>query len=197
MIQAQKKFKQKKNQMTRTKLALTALIFFTAQFCAAQKYICKNGNASIFSETPVENIEALSKELSSIYDSKTGEIEIRIPIKSFKFDKSLMEEHFNENYLESDKYPKAIFKGKMTDAAGLDLSKDGTYKVNAEGKLTIHNVTKDVQIPGTISIKKGKINMDSKFTVRCADYAIKIPKIVMVKVAEAIEVTISNSYSPL
>jgi polyisoprenoid-binding protein YceI len=183
--------------MTLRKLTFIALLLFTAQFCAAQKYICKNGHASIFSETPVENIEALTKELSSIYDSKTGEVVIAIPIKSFKFDKSLMEEHFNENYLESDKYPKAIFKGKIIEASTLDISKDGTYKVNAEGKLTIHNVTKDVKIPGSISIKKGIINMNATFSVRCADYAIKIPKIVLVKVAEVIEVTINNSYSPL
>lgn len=187
----------KKNQMTSAKLTLTALLLLTAQFCAAQKYICKNGNTSFFSETPVENIEALSTESSSAYDSKTGELVIVIPIKSFKFEKSLMQEHFNENYLESDKYPKAFFKGKIAEAASLDLSKDGNYKVTAQGKLTIHNVTKDVKIPGTISIKNGKINMDSKFTVRCADYAIKIPKLVMVKVAEEIQVTINNSYNPL
>lgn len=187
----------KKNQMTSAKLTFTALLLLTAQFCAAQKYICKNGNTTFFSETPVENIEALSTESSSAYDSKTGEMVIVIPIKSFKFEKSLMQEHFNENYLESDKYPKAFFKGKIAEAASLDLSKDGNYKVTAQGKLTIHNVTKDVKIPGTISIKNGKINMDSKFTVRCADYAIKIPKLVMVKVAEEIQVTINNSYNPL
>ena len=187
----------KKNQMTSAKLTFTALLLLTAQFCAAQKYICKNGNTSFFSETPVENIEALSTEASSAYDSKTGDMVIVIPIKSFKFEKSLMQEHFNENYLESDKYPKAFFKGKIAEAASLDLSKDGNYKVNAVGKLTIHNVTKDVKIPGSISIKNGKINMDSKFTVRCADYAIKIPKLVMVKVAEEIQVTINNSYNPL
>lgn len=183
--------------MRLTKLTITALLLISAQFCTAQKYICKNGYTSFFSATPVENIEAKSTEASSAFDSKTGDLVIVIPIKSFKFEKSLMQEHFNENYLESDKYPKAFFKGKISEASSLDLSKDGTYKVNAQGKLTIHNVTKDVTIPGTISIKNGKINMDSKFKVRCADYSIKIPKLVMVKIAEEIEVTINNSYNTL
>lgn len=186
-----------KNKMSLIKLTITALFLLTAQYCVAQKYICKNGSTTFFSETPVENIEAKSSESSSAYDTKTGDVVIIIPIKSFQFEQSLMQEHFNENYLESDKYPKAFFKGKITEAASIDYSKDGTYKVNAQGKLTIHNVTKDVKIPGTISIKNGKINMDSKFTVRCADYAIKIPKLVMVKIAEEIQVTIANSYSPL
>ena len=179
------------------KLLNIMLLILSTQICAAQKYICKNGTTSFFSATPVENIEAISNETSSAYDTKTGDLVVVLPIKSFKFEKSLMQEHFNENYMESDKYPKAFLKGNIVDANNVDYKKDGTYKVTAKGKLTIHNVTKDVSVPGTLTVKNGKISIDAKFKVRCADYNIKIPKIVMVKIAEEIEVSISNTLSPL
>ncbi len=173
------------------------LLVFSAQFCSAQKYICKNGFISFFSETPVENIEAKSNEATSAFDATTSDLVVIIPIKSFKFEKSLMQEHFNENYMESEKYPKAFLKGKIISTSPIDFKKDGVYKVSAQGKLTIHNVTRDINIPGTLTVKNGVISLDSKFIVRCADYGIKIPKIVMVKVAEEIQVSLSNTLNPI
>jgi polyisoprenoid-binding protein YceI len=183
--------------MKKIKLLGIVLIILTSHNSFAQKYLCKDGNISFFSETPVENIEAKSNECSSALDSKTGELVFVVPITSFKFEKSLMQEHFNENYMESEKYPKAFFKGKIADPSVIDYKKDGTYAVSAQGKLTIHNVTRDVNIPGTVTIKNGKAVVDSKFKVRCADYKIKIPKVVMVKIAEEIEVTLSNTLNPI
>lgn len=173
------------------------LLVLVTQICLAQKYVGKNGNITFFSETPVENIEAKSAEVGSAFDAKTGDLIVQVPIKSFKFEKSLMQEHFNENYMESDKFPKATLKGNIFEAEKIDYKKDASYKVVAKGQLTIHGVTKDVTVPGTLKVSKGKISIDAKFNVRCADYNIKIPKLVMVKIAEEIQVTISNVLSQI
>ena len=179
------------------KILLSFILSLVVNTVFAQKYLCKNGLVSFFSATPVENIEAKSNECSSALDSKTGDLVVVIPIKSFKFEHLLMQEHFNENYMESHKYPKAFFKGKIAGIESIDFSKEATHKVNAVGQLTIHNVTREVNIPGTISIQNGQILLDSKFDVRCADHNIKIPKLVLVKIAESIEVHINNSLSPV
>jgi polyisoprenoid-binding protein YceI len=113
----------------------------------------------------------------------------QVPVKSFKFEKQLMQEHFNESYMESDKFPKAEFKGKMN---ATDLSKDGTYKTVVNGKLTIHGVTKDVQIPGTIIVKGAELTLNAKFNVATADYNIQIPSVAKGKIANQIEVTINS-----
>lgn len=173
------------------------LLVLVTQICIAQKYVGKNGNITFFSETPVENIEAKSGEVGSAFDAKTGDLFVQVPIKSFKFEQSLMQEHFNENYMESDKFPKATLKGNIFEAEKIDYKKDASYKVVAKGKLTIHGVTKEVTVPGTLKVSNGKISIDSRFNVRCADYNIKIPKLVMVKIAEEIQVTISSVLSPI
>lgn len=179
------------------KLLNVLLLVLSTQVCVAQKYVGKNGSITFFSETPVENIEAKSIETASAFDAKTGDLIVQIPIKSFRFEKSLMQEHFNENYMESDKFPKATLKGNIFEAEKIDYKKDASYKVVAKGKLTIHGVTKDVTIPGTLKVSNGKISIDAKFNVRCEDYKIKIPKLVMVKIAEEIQVTVSSILSPI
>lgn len=179
------------------KLLNVLFLVLLTQICVGQKYVGKNGNISFFSETPVENIEAKSKEAAAAFDASTGDLIVQIPIKSFQFEQSLMQEHFNENYLESDKYPKAILKGNIFEAEKIDYNKDASYKVVAKGKMTIHGVTKDITVPGTLKVSSGKISIDAKFNVRCADYDIKIPKLVMVKIAEEIQVSISSVLSKI
>ena len=158
----------------------------------AQKYMTRTGKITFFSSTPVENIEAFNNDVSSVMDAQTGELIFIVPIKSFKFEKALMQEHFNENYMESDQFPKAEFKGKITDLSGVDFKKDGTYKVQTSGKLTIHGVTKVVTVPGTITIKGRQVTTTAKFDVRPADYGIKIPSMVASKIADKIEVTVNS-----
>ena len=158
----------------------------------AQKYITRTGKVTFFSSTPLENIEAFNNDVSSIVDAKTGEVLFVVPIKSFKFEKALMQEHFNENYLESDKYPKAEFKGKIANLSAVNFSKDGQYNVTATGKMTIHGVTRDVTAPGTITVKGSNITAASKFRVRTSDYGIKIPGVVAGKIAQEIEVTVNS-----
>lgn len=164
-------------------------------FCTtgfAQKYMTRTGKVTFFSSTPLENIEAFNNEMACVLDSEKGEFVFQVPIKSFKFDRSLMQDHFNENYMESNKYPKADYKGSIENADKVNYAKDGTYNVTTKGKLTIHGVTKTVSLPGTIEVKNGKITINSTFKVIPQDYNINIPGIVEDKIAKEIEVTVNS-----
>lgn len=174
-------------------MMIVALTGAVAVNASAQKYMTRTGKVTFFSSTPVENIEAINNEAACVVDAASGEMAFVVPIKSFKFEKALMQEHFNENYLESDKYPKADFKGKITNLGDVNFAKDGTYNVKSSGKMTIHGVTRDVVIPGTVTVKGGAVTATSKFNVKTADYKIKVPDMVSSKIAEAIEVTVSSS----
>lgn len=177
----------------RMKNAVLALgLILVSSSAIAQKYMTRTGKITFFSSTPVENIEAFNNEAASVLDAKTGDVVFSVPIRSFKFEKALMQEHFNENYMESSKYPRADFKGKVNDIGNVNFSKDGTYNVKTSGKLTIHGVTKDVTIPGTITIKGNTATASSKFNVKTADYNISIPKLVEGKIAKEIEVTVNS-----
>ncbi len=177
--------------MKKATILFAFLLAFT-QFANAQKWMTRTGKVTFFSTTPVENIEAFTNEAASVIDAKTGDLLFVVPIKSFKFEKALMQEHFNENYLESDKFPKAEFKGKINNLKNIDFSKDGTYDVASSGVLTIHGVSRDVVIPGTLKIEKGTATASSKFNVKAADYDIKIPAMAASKIAETMEVTVQS-----
>lgn len=172
------------------KTILAVLLLCSASVTFGQKYITRTGKISFFSATPLENIEAFNNEVAGAMDAKTGDIIFQVPIKSFKFEKALMQEHFNENYMESSQYPKAEFKGKA-DLSGVNFSKDGSYNVKANGSLTIHGVTQNVSIPGTITVKGNTATINSKFSARPPDYKITIPKLVEGKIAKVIEVTVN------
>lgn len=156
-------------------------------------YVCKNAHINLFSSAPIEDIEANSNEAVSVYNAATGELDFSLPIRSLHFPKSLMEEHFNENYMESDKYPKATFKGKVQSPP--DLSKDGTYPVSVAGELSVHGVTQNRTINGAIKVANGVVSMTSEFMVKCADHHIDIPQIVFHNIAESIRIRVSATYS--
>lgn len=162
----------------------------TASF--AQKYLTRTGKVSFFSGTPIENIEAFNNETASILDSKSGDIIFQVPIKSFKFEKETMQEHFNDDYMESSKYPKSEFKGRIDDVSKVNFAKNGIYNVVAKGKLSMHGVTRDVTIPGTVVINSGQATLNAKFTVIPQDYDIKIPSMVASKIAKKIEITVNS-----
>jgi len=174
------------------KSLLLALVFlgFSCQLFA-QKYLTRTGKVTMFSSTKLENFESFNNETSAVLDSKTGDAIVLVPIKSFKFESALMEEHFNENYLESDQYPKADFKGKITNISEVNFAKDGVYNVKASGKLTMHGVSNDINILGTVTVKGSAITAVSKFTINPNDYKIKIPKLMAGKVADQIEITVN------
>ncbi len=175
-------------------LLLSVLSVYAAN---AQKYISKNGHVSFYSSTPIENIEANNNQAASILDASTGELVFNVLIKSFEFKNALMQEHFNENYMESDKFPKASFKGKITNISAVSFSKDGCYNVDVTGDLTIHGVTKPVTAKGSISVKGETVSAESKFLVQPSDYNIQIPKLVEGKIAKQIEVRIDLTYSKM
>lgn len=159
----------------------------------AQKYKSNEGKVRFFSEATLENIAADNAKASSVFDAENGNIVFSVPIKSFEFRKSLMQEHFNENYMESDEYPKATFKGTV---AGFE-NKAGVQNVSAQGDLTIHGVTKPVTVDGTMEQKDGQIYLKSVFKVRLEDYNVKIPQVLWQNIAEEVEVTLNFIYQPL
>lgn len=179
------------------KTALALVFAFAASGAFAQKYMTRTGKVTFFSSTPVENIEAFNNEAASVVDAKSGEVVFQVPIKSFKFQNQLMQDHFNENYMESDKFPKAVFKGKITNVGEVNFSKDGSYPVKTNGKMTIHGVTREVSVPGTVVVKGGTVTTSTKFNVKTADYGIKIPNLVAGKIAESIEVTVNSILNPV
>lgn len=179
------------------KILLLSLLLFSVMTLKAQKFITKNGFIEFYGETPFETIKAGNNQVASIIDTQTGELVFQVLMKSFHFERALMEEHFNENFVESDKYPKSVFKGKITDPSKVDFKKDGVYNVQVEGELSIHNVTKKISEPGTIEIADGRITARSKFKIRPEDYNIEIPSVVRDKVAKEMDVTVDMKYEPL
>ncbi|MBB6610798.1 YceI family protein [Pontibacter sp. Tf4] len=176
----------------------TLLLVLVANAVQAQdKFFTKTGKISFFSSTPMEDIEAHNKTTTSVIDTKSGKMEFAVLMKAFQFEKALMEEHFNENYVESAKYPKASFSGAITNLSAVDFKKDGTYKVTVKGNLTMHGVTKPVEVPGTIVVKNGAIQAASTFSVAPEDFNITIPNLVREKIAKQIKVTIDMNYEPL
>lgn len=159
-----------------------------------QKFTMESGSVSFFSDAPVEDISATNNAAGSIFDAKTGDVVYMIPIKDFQFEKRLMREHFNEKYMETHKFPKASFKGKVT---GYQLSKTGPQEVDVAGKLTIHGETHDVAVKGTVEFANGKAMAKSKFMVKLADYKISVPQIVWQNIAEDIEVKVEFIYKAL
>ncbi|MES2733236.1 MAG: YceI family protein [Bacteroidota bacterium] len=158
----------------------------------AQRYLSESGSVSFFSEAPIENISANNSQVASLFDAANGQIAFAVPIKSFEFAKSLMREHFNESYLESDKYPKATFKGLIT---GFEI-KEGKQRVSANGDLFIHGITRKVTTEGTMEISGDKILLTTAFLVKLEDYQIKVPKVVFYNIADAIQVKMNLVYKP-
>lgn len=156
--------------------------------------ISNNAAVSFFSSTILEDIEGKSNLGSSAINVKTGDIIFKVPNTSFRFKKKLMQEHFNENYMESDKYPVSEFKGKLEKP--IDVSKNGSYSVNVSGKLTVHGVTKDYRSVADIVVNNGVATAKSVFKVKVADHNIKIPSLVFKNIAEIVEVRIQALYQP-
>ena len=178
---------------TRT-ISIFPFLILLCFLCNAQKVYTKNGAVSFFSASPLENISANNNQVMSVLTLPTGDLQFSVLIKSFHFKKSLMETHFNEDYMESDKYPRASFKGKITDLSKVNFTKDGVYNVEATGNITIHGVSNKVTTPGTITIKSGVITAAADFKIKLADYKVSIPKIVKDNIAEVIDIKLSCIY---
>ncbi|MEJ7694581.1 YceI family protein [Daejeonella sp.] len=156
-------------------------------------FVTKTAELTLFSEAPMEDIEATSKSAYGVINTDNGEIQFGVSIRSFRFRKSLMQEHFNENYMESDKYPTAKFKGKLNTP--IDVSRDGLYQVTATGDLEVHGVTKKRSISGTVKVLNARLELSSAFNVKCEDHNIKIPSLVFKNIAETIRITLKGTFS--
>lgn len=162
----------------------------------AQKFFTKAGEITFHSDAPMEKIEAVNNTVTSVLDVESGRLQFAALIKAFQFEKALMQEHFNENYMESTKFPKATFSGKISEGT-VDPGNDGTYEVTVAGELMIHGITKEVDVPATLTVQGEKIMAVSTFTVAVADYGIEIPSIVAEKIAKIVEVRVKVDLAPL
>lgn len=178
----------------KVKIIMIALMVMF-QLTQAQKLISKNGHVWFYSQTPMENIEGHNHQVVSILDPSTGDMQFSLLVKAFEFKVALMQEHFNENYMESDKFPKASFKGKITNLDKINFKKDGVYQAEVLGDLTIHNVTRPVTARGSIEVRGTSVIARSKFVVTPHDYAIVIPSLVEEKIAKEIEVNVEATYT--
>jgi hypothetical protein len=180
------------------KLSITVLLFLMITFSSyGQKYFTRNGYVRFFSATPVENIEAKNNQASCIVDMETGEVVSKMLMTAFQFEKALMQEHFNENYVESEKFPQAILKAKVLNLKNIDWAKSGKNEVELDAELTIHGVAKQFSIKGTAEKLNGKIIAMASFIVLPSDFDIKIPKAVASNIAKEVQVNVQFELEPL
>jgi hypothetical protein len=167
---------------------------FTLTSFSQNIYKATSGEVSFFSEAPMENIEAKNTQVKAIMNTDKNEIALIVPIIGFKFEKPLMEEHFNENYMESEKFKTAQFSGTYT--GDVNFKKNGKYAVKGIGKINIHGVEQEREFTGEMEIDGKKVTLTCKFTVKLEDHKIEIPKMVMKKIAEEVEVSVNVIFEP-
>lgn len=174
-----------------TRFLIAIFLSFTCTLAGtAQKYFSKTARVSFESEAPLEKIVASNHSGYVVMDAASGQLETSVLIKGFQFEKALMQEHFNENYMESDKYPKAFFKGRIANISALTLTKDGTYQADVVGHLTIRGMTKPFSTQAKMIVNGGKISAEGNFEVAIADYGIEVPKVVRDNIAKQVMVSI-------
>ncbi len=180
------------------KWILLMLFIIFSQWAAAQnRYYTKNGRISFYSDAPMEKIEAVNRSVSAVLDKTSGQLQFLVLMKGFEFRKALMQEHFNENYVESDRYPKAQFRGMLVNNAKINYEQEGKYEAIVKGTLNLHGKEQEVATKGTLSVKNGKLICEAVFTIRLGDYDVKIPSLVKDKVAEQVSITVSCQLDPL
>ena len=177
---------------------LICLVLFTlfVQVLSSQVFFTRSGQITFLSEAPLETIEAHNSKVTSVLDTKTGNIEFAVLIKAFSFEKALMEEHFNENYMESSKYPKAVFKGRIDNIDHMDFAKQNTYEASISGTMNIHNVTREITVQGTFTSAES-INGSARFEIALADYDIQIPKVVADNISKTVDINVDLTYELL
>jgi len=174
--------------------ALVVILFLVSiQLFSQEKYLTKEGYISFFSHSLVEDIKADNYQVLSVIDTETGEIGVQLLMKSFMFKKALMQEHFNESYIESYKYPKATLKGYIANFNELDTQ---NTTVEIKGVLSIHGVEKEISTMAKIEVLNDQINLTGTFMVEVADFNINIPTIVRNNIAKTIKVTFDLKHKP-
>ena len=171
---------------------MVVLFLFCHAAAPAQQLTTRNGYIGFFSKTPLEDIKAETTQAAGALDLSRQTLAFAVLMKGFLFPKELMQEHFNENYIESDKYPKATFSG--TYSGTVDAAKPGTYPVQVKGALTLHGVTKTIDVPAVIQVQPGTLTGKASFALKPEDFAIAIPALVREKIAQQIAVTVNISF---
>ncbi len=175
------------NDTLKINMLLALLLFlFGETHAQSKRYATTSGQTSFHSSTPAEDIDALNKKTQVILDTQTGGIAVLMNMRDFDFPNALMQEHFNENYIESAKYPKATFQGKLDQP--VDFTKNGTYPLAATGTFSVHGESQPRTLAGTLTVQGDKISLDAEFQVKLVDHKIDVPKIVFVKIAQTIDV---------
>lgn len=174
-------------------IVLIVILISQSHSLNSQIWFARNANIRFFSSTPIEDIEAINKYAAGAFNTNTGKVYFKVMMKSFKFEKALMQEHFNENYIESHKYPYAEFEGYFAEK--LNLEADGVYVVKIKGKFTIHGVSMDRELLVNMKLDGERLIVSSKFKVKCNDHNIKIPQIVKKNIQEDIEVTLNAQFA--
>ena len=186
--------------MKNMKKALLLIFFISSGVVLTQaqdKFFTKSGKIDFQSKTALEDIQGKNKSATCVIDTKSGAIAFSVLMKGFEFEKALMQEHFNENYVESNKFPKSEFKGTISNNADIKYAKDGIYAATVKGQLTLHGVTKDVETTGKIIIKQGKPQATAEFNILLADYNISIPAVVEDKVSKSVKINVDCALEPL
>lgn len=171
---------------------LIAFILIVSSFSsfAQSRYMTREGKVSFYSDTPLEKIEGHNSKAAGVFETAGGNFQTIVLMKAFMFEKDLMQQHFNENYVESDKFPKATFKGVIDNLSEVDFGKDGEYAVSVSGKMDLHGVTRDVKAKGKLKVDGTTITATSEFLLNPEDYDIKIPKLVRDKIAKEVKVVV-------
>jgi hypothetical protein len=175
---------------------IAVFIIYSSEAVAQDKYFTRTGNINFISRTQIIDIAGYNKEVLSYFNIKTGDIVFGVVIRSFKFPLPLAEEHFNENYMETEKFPDAGFHGKVLDIGNYDFTKSGKYDVEVEGNIKIHGIIKKIKVKGNFNVMGDKIIATSDFKLAPADFNIRIPTIVTDKIARQVDTFIEMIYFP-
>ncbi len=179
------------------KVIIIALGLGLALNLSAQRFLTKTGHIYFSSDAPLEKIEAHNRQVNAALDSRTGDFIFKVLMKSFAFEKALMQEHFNENYVESDLYPNAIFVGKIPNLDDVDFEKAGTYQVTVMGDMNLHGKSQKIEEDGVLVVSKDGIQATSTFNLEIADYDISIPGAVAGKIADEIQIHVDVNLKAL
>jgi hypothetical protein len=176
-------------------LAMTVSLVANAQ----DKYLTRNAKVRFdaTSSTSPEKIEAINNQGTSIFIAQTGQYEFSVLMQAFEFEKALMKDHFNENYVETTKFPKAVFKGSIQDVAKVNFAKDGKYPVVIKGTMDLHGVKKEVSANGTLTVSGGKVTASSNFKLVLSDFNVVIPNLVKDKIAKEATINVDAAYNKM
>jgi len=162
---------------------------------AQQKLITQTGKITFDAGTGIEDIIAVNKGVTAAINPKTGKMQFKMDIAGFEFKRQLMQDHFNENYMESEKYPNASFSGNITNADKVNFAKDGKYNVQVKGTLEIHGVKNEVEAEGVVTVKGKEVNSQAEFSIQLDDYKINVPRVAKEKLSNTVKIMVDCDYT--